>query len=266
MLKKLIKELIPPFVLRFLSGLYIRWHGNYPDWGTACKKSQGYDSDSILRKVLDASLKVKNGEAVYERDSVIFNEIQYSYPVLSSLMWIAAKNNGRLNVLDFGGSLGSSYFQNKKFIDSLKESKWCIVEQDHYVKAGQEHLADDRLKFYYTIEDCLSENNIDVVLLSGVLQYLEKPFEILNSIIEKNVDYILIDRLQLVNKPDRITIQVVSPKIYKASYPCWFFNKNKFMNFMNEDYELILDFETLGFSNIKSEFRGFLYRHKKIKD
>ena len=42
------------------------------------RMSSGYDSQLILDKVLTSTLKVKNGEAAYERDSVLFDEIQYA--------------------------------------------------------------------------------------------------------------------------------------------------------------------------------------------
>jgi putative methyltransferase (TIGR04325 family) len=64
-----------------------------------------------LERLKDAYLKVKSGEAVYQRDSFIFDKIQYSWPLLSGLLWIASLNNSSLNVLDFGGSLGASYYQ-----------------------------------------------------------------------------------------------------------------------------------------------------------
>ena len=60
-----------------------------------------------------ALIKVKNGDAVFERDSVIFDKIHYSFPLLSALSLTALNHNSTLNVLDFGGSLGSAYFQNK---------------------------------------------------------------------------------------------------------------------------------------------------------
>ena len=73
-------------------------------------------AQDILDKVLAATLKVKQGQAVFERDSVLFDEIEYSWPLLAGLMWAAASNGGKLNVLDFGGALGSSYYQNRKFL------------------------------------------------------------------------------------------------------------------------------------------------------
>ena len=82
-------------------------------WQDATENCTGYDSEGIMEKVLEATLKVKNGEAVYERDSVLFDHIEYSWRLLSGLMWVAAQSNGRLNVLDYSGSLGNSYFENR---------------------------------------------------------------------------------------------------------------------------------------------------------
>jgi putative methyltransferase (TIGR04325 family) len=260
--KELVKDILPPVFLRFISGFYYGWHGDYSNWKTASVRCSGYDSGIILEKVKESTLKVKDGTVPYERDSVIFNEIQYSYPLLSGLMWIAGENNGKLNVLDFGGSLGSSYYQNKLFLDTLTEVKWCIVEQPGFVEVGKKYFENEILKFYFNIDECLRENNIHIVLLSSVLQYIEYPYDLLKSIIEKKVKYILFDRTQFISGNDRITIQRVNPSIYNASYPCWFFDSLKFKVFMSEKYDLIYEFDSLGRANIRSEFKGFLYRIK----
>ncbi len=257
-IKKVIKGTIPKSILNYFIGFFYGWTGNFSTWGEADKKSSGYDSENILEKVKESALKVKSGLTSYERDSVIFNKIQYSFPVLSGLMWIAAQNGGKLRVLDFGGSLGSSYYQNKRFLDSLIDVKWCVVEQPNFVKTGLEFFSSDKLQFYYSIDECIENNEIDVILLSSVLQYLEEPYKLLEEIISKGIKYILIDRIPFIKGSDRITIQKVHPKIYKAKYPCWFFNKAKFLDFLTYYYELIIEFESLDKANICSEFRGFL--------
>ena len=142
-----------------------------------------------------------------ERDSLIFDHIEYSYPLLSGLLWIAGINKGRLNVLDFGGSLGSTYFQNKYFLDSIPQVNWCIVEQPDFVRTGTELFADERLHFFDSIESCISAYDINLVLLSSVLQYLEKPYELIENIISKHPEFIIIDRTPFVNSCDRITIR-----------------------------------------------------------
>ena len=96
------------------------FEGSYSTWKEADALSNGYGNMDILEKVLSSTMKVKNGEAVYERDSVIFYQIEYSWPILTGLMWAAAQNCGCLKILDFDGSLGSSYFENRLFLNSLQ--------------------------------------------------------------------------------------------------------------------------------------------------
>ncbi len=243
-------------------GLRFGWRGNYSSWELAVEKCTGYDSISILEKVKESAIMVRKGLAAYDRDSVIFSKVEYAYPLLSGLMWVAAQNGGKFHVLDFGGALGTSYYQNKFFLDTLNDVKWCIVEQSHFVKAGAEDFSNDKLQFYNSIDTCLKTNEINIVLLSSVVQYLQSPYELLNEIQLTSVPFILFDRTPFVNGPDRISIQKVNPKIYKAKYPCWFFNKSRFLDFMKVKYELILEFDALDRANIPSEFKGFLFKRK----
>lgn len=258
--KGAIKRILPSGITRLLTGVFYGWHGNYSTWDEALKRSSGYNSRLILDKVSISAGKVRDGQATFERDSVLFNETIYSFPVLSSLLWVAAQNGNRVNVLDFGGALGSSYYQNKKFLDSIQEVNWCVVEQTDFATEGMQRFSTDRLHFYYSIEDCLNKYKIDVILLSSVLQYIDKPYTLLDKIISKNIKYIVFDRTQFIEGDDRITIQKVHPLIYKATYPCWFFNKNKFTSYMNQAYDTIIEFDALDKANIPSEFKGFLFR------
>ena len=147
MLKKgqlFFSKCIPPIAGELLKHFTMRcgYFGNYSCWYKACQDSTGYDSNVILNKVRDALLKVKNGDAVYERDSVLFDEVQYSWPLMAGLLWIASCGNNCLNLIDFGGSLGSSYFQNRKFLGHLCEFYWNVVEQEKFVKCGRELFED----------------------------------------------------------------------------------------------------------------------------
>ena len=215
------------------------------------------DDKIILEKVKNSMLRVVNGEAVYERDSVIFNEIQYSWPLLAALMWVALQSNGVLNLIDFGGSLGSTYYQNIKFLQASRKITWNIIEQRHFVDTGKKHFENEELRFYYDIESCLNESSPNTILFSSVLQYLEKPYELLNNILCLGFEIILFDRTPFVRHgPDKITVQKVPSKIYKASYPCWFFNKKNFYNIFSERYEIISTFEAKDRSNIPSTFEG----------
>jgi putative methyltransferase (TIGR04325 family) len=270
-LKALAKDWVPPASLRILKKILhmeegIRFEGEYFSWEEASAQCVGYDAENILPKVLAATLKVKNGEAAFERDSVLFDKIEYAWPVLSGLMWAASRNSGVLNVLDFGGALGSSYFQNRMFLNDLPEVRWNVVEQPHYVEAGQKHIQDKHLRFYPTIETCLEENQPNVVLLSSVLQYLPDTLALINDICALGCGIIILDRT-IVNstKYDRIYVQHVPSSIYLASYPCRSLSEKHLINSISKNYILKTSFDSLCFPAlflIKSEFKGYIF-HKE---
>lgn len=227
---------LPPIIIRYLKRLLaygrsgVRFEGPYASWEEAKRYSSGYENEQILDKVLASTLKVKHGEAAYERDSVLFDEIQYSWPVTAGLMWVAAKSGGRLSVLDFGGSLGSSYFQNRKFLDSLMSIRWSIVEQSHFVVAGRRNIQDKTLKFYETIEECLKYEKPNIVLVSSVLQYLENPFGVLDALKNSGAHVIVVDKTPFTAmEHDKLTIQRVDSLVYPASYPMRIFSEPSFL-------------------------------------
>lgn len=240
--------------------------GDYRSWDEAMLASTGYDSEIILEKTRIALLKVKNGEAVYERDSVLFDEIEYSWSLLAGLMWVAARSGGTLNVLDFGGSLGSTYFQNRAFLSALPEVRWNIVEQSRYVETGKACFADDRLCFYADIADCLADTQPNVVLLSSVLQYLERPYAILDQILALSCNHIIIDRTPFWAGPtDRLCVQTVPPSIYAASYPCWIFSRQLFHDYLNEKWQIKAEFDSLDnlSAPVKAVWQGLILERRK---
>lgn len=264
----MLKEYIPPVVLKYIIGFFYGWKGNYSSWNEAQKKCSGYNSDTIFTKVKEALLKVKSGEAIFERDSVIFDKIHYSFPLLSALSIVALKNKGKLNVLDFGGSLGSSYYQNRNIFKDINEFNWCIVEQPHFVKEGLISFADTNLHFFYDVESCMKEFRIDTLLLASVLQYLEDPYSFLDEIISKNIEYIIIDRTPILTKgEDRITIQKVPKNIYEAKYPCRILNEQKLVNYLSTHYDLIYDFESPERMNLKNAvLKAYFFKRKNTSN
>jgi putative methyltransferase (TIGR04325 family) len=250
-LKRLLRPLVPPLLVQGYYSLYGQKNsnvyglsGDYLTWDEAVRASTGYDSEIILEKSKTALLQVKNGQAVYERDSVLFDEVQYAWPLLAGLLWVAAQSGGRLNVLDFGGSLGSTYFQNRVFLDRLHEVQWNIVEQSRHVETGKEWFEDEHLKFYLRVEDCLSATQPNVVILGSVLQYMEHPYDILCGLLGLPCNHIIIDRTPFWDGPtDRLCVQHVPPNIYTASYPSWIFSMRGFRSNLDEGWHIVAEFD-----------------------
>lgn len=231
-MKRFLKQFIPPvlFTLKAKLSKQYRWNGHYDTWTKAKQLTKGYDEAHILEKVKSAALKVKNGEAAFERDSVCFDKKEYDFNVLASLLYVASLNQNKLTVLDFGGSLGSLYYLYKDFLAHI-DLKWCVVEQEHYVNCGGENFQDSILEFYDKTEGVIKKYQIDIILFSSVLQYLESPYVVLEDLLKiTKTKFLFIDKTPLIGiKEDYIAIQKVPPSIYSASYPCWIFSEDVFV-------------------------------------
>jgi putative methyltransferase (TIGR04325 family) len=224
-------------------GIY--FSGNYPDWASAQRHSSGYDAALILDRVKQARLEVMAGRAVYERDSAIFDEVKHSFPVLAGLLRAAIENGNQLSVLDFGGSLGSTYFQCRDFLSIVSSLRWSIVEQERFVDCGREQFETEQLKFYYSIAECIQQAKPNVVLFSSVLQYLPEPYLVLDEVIRSNIPYVIIDRTPSSNDDgDRIAVQHVPPSIYKASYPMRIFGGQSLHGVFRDQYQELAQFES----------------------
>jgi putative methyltransferase (TIGR04325 family) len=249
-LKTWLADWLPPNVRRLLKGEVDRavWYtGSYSTWNEALRESNGYQETLIVDKVAKATEKVTCGEAAAERDSVLFDHIPYSFPLLAGLLRAAVAGH-RLSVLDIGGSLGSTYFQCRGILSRLDELRWNIVEQPSFVECGRAKFQNNELRFYDSIDACLSEGPVDVVLLSSVLPYVSNPYALLDDVVSREIEHVIIDRTPLFGaEPDRLTIQHVPAHIYGSalSYPAWFLNRENVVARFAARYNLLYEFDAL---------------------
>ena len=195
----------------------------------------GYDSDPIFEKVSSAALKVRDGEACFERDGYLFYEEEFYLELLSAFYEIAMVDK-QISVIDYGGSFASTYFQNKRKLTQLNVPiRWNIIEQEHFVTFGQEHLESETIHFCRKVEEAGAYN---VVLFSAALQYIENYREILNKIFIASPRYIITDRVTISDE-NKVCIERVHEPIYEASYPVYVFAEKDFMQmFTGAGYRL----------------------------
>ncbi len=248
LVRRVIREILPPIVLRAVRSTprtAIEFSGNYPRWADARAASTGYDTDTILARVEAATSRVASGEAACERDSLTFDTIEYSFPVLTGLLRAGIENAGDLTVLDFGGSLGSSFRQCQGYLSVLHRLEWRIVEQEHFVRRGRERFETDQLRFYSSIQAAIATGAPDVVLISSALQYLEDPYETLKQLCDTGSHYLIIDRTPFADiSSDQLVVQHVPESIYPASYPCWIFSRERLAGALDAAWETLADFKS----------------------
>jgi putative methyltransferase (TIGR04325 family) len=243
------------------SRLSAEFSGDWASWSAARAAASGYDDPVILQRVRASALKVKRGEAAFERDSVCFDQETFRWPLLDCLLHVAIVRKGNLHVADFGGSLGSFYFQHQKFLRNIEGLQWSIVEQSNYVEVGRQDFEDGRLKFYSTLTDAASRSAVDVTLFSGSLQYLDDPFETLRQAAQL-CDCVVIDRTPFIDeRDDRIAVQRVSASVFKATIPHRFFAREKFDRFMKGlGFSSFCEWNGFDRADSRSRYLGLMYR------
>ncbi|MGE3316130.1 MAG: methyltransferase, TIGR04325 family [Planctomycetaceae bacterium] len=249
-LKSWLAGWLPPNVKRLLKGEVDQavWYtGDYASWKDALRESNGYHESMIVDGVAEAIDKVSRGEAVAERDSVLFDQIPYPHQVLVGLLRASVAGH-RLSVLDIGGSLGSTYFQCRGILSRLDEIRWNVVEQPSFVECGRRRFQTNELRFFESIDACLAEGGVDVVLLSSVLPYVENPYALLDDVVARGIEHVIVDRTPLLTEePDRLTVQHVPAHIYgkELSYPAWFLNRENVVARFAGRYNLLFEFDAL---------------------
>jgi putative methyltransferase (TIGR04325 family) len=128
-----------------------------------------------------------------------------------------------ISVLDIGGAFGTAYFNNLEYLRLFEKINWVIVEQKPLVGLAKTVDVFQSVQFFDSMETGFDMESVDLVLLSGSLQYIEFYKEILEKINNSKAAYCIIDRIPLLEgiKGPRIFKQVVSQSIYDASYPIW---------------------------------------------
>lgn len=210
--------------------------GSYGSWEDAKEDSKGYDDKVILDKVFKLTSKYNITEGYIQKRLT-----DYTWFLLTIIGVVASYKN-KINVLDFGGALGTTYWKNQDILTKFqgKEMNWTIIDQPHFVKLGQEKIQNNRIRFVYDFKDI---DDVDIVLFSGVLMYLNKT-EYENVIMRTKTTkarFIVVDR-QLVGCEEKICVQKVSdPNYYTSSYPIRVMRKETLINDFGDLYELIAE-------------------------
>ena len=236
----------------------------YKSWKEAQKASRRFYTKDSVNIISRAAKRVFDGEAKYERDSVIFDKIHYSWPLLASLLFAAA-NCKKLRVIDFGGSFGSTFQQNRRFLTQLSiKCEWRIVEQKEFVEVGKKDFTNSYLSFYDTIKDA-TKDGVDAVLFGGSICYVPNPYDYLKEAILTNSPYILFDRTTVTTaEHDRFFVQHVPPTIFEASFPMRNFNKSNLHEPFKEKYTLVEEWICDLQNDVHGTDMGFVFKHKSI--
>jgi putative methyltransferase (TIGR04325 family) len=251
-----------------LAGALITYRGPHADWETAKAATAGYDNADILKRVVDATGQVLRGDADYEQDGVPMHGMPPASHALASLLMAAALDAGKLSVLDFGGGLGSHYLKWRRWFTPLDGMHWCVVEQPHFVAAGEQLFKDNsEISFAQSIEQAAAANAPNAVIASSVLQYLPEPLPALDALIAIAPRLIVIDRTPFGDDGSaHVMSQHVPRHLGTASYPLWLLSRVAIHARLRERYVLLAEFTTadapLRAGRISGDYLGCIWLRK----
>ena len=241
----------------------IYFDGDYSTWNEAEKNCEKGAVSNVLDSVLAATLKIQKGESI---EHGVFSKRQRFNPHLISVLSLAAvKNGGSLDVLDFGGSLGISYLESRDYLRDVRALSWSVVELHVIVEAGKKHFQTDELAFYESLDKYLSDHKPNVVIASGVLQYLPDPWSVIDRLLGIGAQYVLIARTGTVaSEKDVLSIQRVPERIYLRDHPAWWLSEPKLLSRIKRaGYECVNTFEDgykYSLQNADVSMKGFICR------
>lgn len=265
-MKTILRTFMPMAARRWWRRRFPRlWFcGDFARWSEARAASTGYDDAAVLLRVRTATRAVRAGAVAWERDGATFAEPAVHAPLLAALRAIGAEQGGRLDVVDFGGALGSTWWQYRAACADLAV-RWCVVEQPHFVAVGLEEFTGGGLSFARTLAEAGAGRAPAVILFSSVLAYLENPQALLAEATASGVRHIIIDRTPFwCGGRDWLTVQRTPLELGGGSYPAWVFDRARLLAPLAEKFDVATEWPGFDVVDSRMEYRGLHLVRKAV--
>jgi putative methyltransferase (TIGR04325 family) len=145
----------------------------------------------------------------------------FDYPVMAHLMMGLSEIK---HLIDFGGHIGVKYYVYQRYIPSLKEVNWKVIDVPFCVERGLREASRRNVKNLSFCTDLSEATNCDALLVSGSIQYVGKPLGDLLDSMKNLPQTIIFNKLPLHGGPDFYTIE----NFGKAKVIYHIFNKDNF--------------------------------------
>jgi putative methyltransferase (TIGR04325 family) len=224
----IIEWFLPPKIKVWVRASLSRFTGfkKVQSWESAVRKSSGYESVSVVEPIVAAARQLQS-----ESQTSFVSNPRYQQIAAGMLFSISQErfSTGEpIRVLDVGGAGADYFYQFQKFAPQINFD-WTVLETPALAEAMSNEFGRNlsNLRWLDSIEN--TDEIYDVVLCSGVLQCVEKPFELLETLVKKS-KFVIINRIPLVESPEHFfAVQNIITNGKRASYPVHFFGEKAFL-------------------------------------
>jgi len=185
--KMALGRMLSPFSERFRLR---RAYGTYDEALANVRSSKlaGYDNADVVDVSYDAMCALN----------------PWDYPVLYWLRRLAPETR---RLLDAGGHMGTKHRAFRKHLDLENGLEWVIYDVPAVVRAGRERaheLGLDALSFVDRLEQA---GDVDVMLASGVLQYIDRSFPDFMGELPHLPKHLILNKVATRDGPTVVTLQ-----------------------------------------------------------
>ena len=226
-MRKLLRSPVVKVVARWANKEPFIWDGVYESFAQVPVAGEGFASEAWLtdmerytRGAVDALRS--------DRAAVALNVPQY-HALLSMLV----ASSRPVRVLDFGGGMGIGFANVRRSLADGLEFEYLIVDNEESCERGRRLLGDfPSVRFISELPRDVER--VDVMVLSGVLQFVEKYEQLLGELAVYRPSFWFFSFLPAGEIPTFASAQLNVPG---SVLPVWFFNLD----------ELVQKIEALGY-------------------
>jgi putative methyltransferase (TIGR04325 family) len=141
-----------------------------------------------------------------------------------ALFWLERLSKEIKCVIDAGGHMGTKYRAFRKHSHAFENIQWVIYDLPAIVRAGRERAHADGLMDLSFVESLADAPPADLLLASGLLQYLDIPFSELLGRLQPFPRHIILNKVATRDGPSIVTLENLGP----SETPYQIRNRNEF--------------------------------------
>ncbi len=258
--KKLFRAVTPPFfvdVYRHLKSPHhsgYLWEGIYANYQDVPTMGEGYNGDVWINS---RTASTKSLIEALEVGGTVPVTLGFRYSSLAFLAALVLQNNDIVRVLDFGGGMGVAYPQLRKSLCALDAVEYFVVDNQRSCEMGATLFRKDpHIHFHAQLDESIPD--VDIVFISGVLQYIQDYQGIIQMLARYKPAYFLYTLLSAGDIPTYLSSQ---RNLKGSVFPAWFFNVHELEAIMARvGYELMFKAsmqteDHLNMANFRKDYR-----------
>ena len=229
-MRKLLRSPVVKVVARWANKEPFIWDGVYANFGDVPTAGQGFASEAWLED-MERYTRAAVDALRNDRASVAPNVPQYH-----ALLSLLVASSRPVRVLDFGGGMGVGFANVRRSIAGGMPVEYLVVDNEESCERGR-RLLKDFPSVRFMSELPRDGESVDVMVLSGVLQFVEEYEKLLSELAVFKPTHWLFTFLPAGEIPTFASAQLNVPG---SVLPVWFFNLDELVHKIEAlGYELV---------------------------